>query len=366
MKLIRSMVIAMFAIAVVFGGATNASAYNINDDHRMFGLYQLWINLDTDAAVVTDAATGNTSGDSLFGIRERRIFFGVAGKLADGALGYYLLQSMGGPPSAASSILAWGSVFLPGLQVDFGKLAPMVTYDGSIQGSGSLLSLQRATPTLQMTGAPYAGGTRAWRDLGLRFIANAGPAQIRVTVTNGVGDAAQADSEHISGQLAQSNQLGQAMYGIGAIIKPADGVRVHAAFTSNKHDDVKLSTGSVIDIDRTSTAVGGKVSMGAIMVDGEYATTKATSSDFGGESELKGFWVRGGYSISKDLLLSVRHASFERVTLNTKDTDLTVALMHTMGNLKTTIEYVTTDGEAGSVWGATDPKLLRMQLQMGF
>ncbi|HEB72710.1 MAG TPA: hypothetical protein ENI77_08830, partial [Nitrospirae bacterium] len=99
MRRVKSLfIVAVVAVAMFGFQTTPASAVEIADGHELYGWGQWWLILQEDTMKATDVlrGTGEKSGDTLFGVAERRARIGFRGRLAEGLVRYNIQTEWAG------------------------------------------------------------------------------------------------------------------------------------------------------------------------------------------------------------------------------------------------------------------------------
>ncbi len=361
------LILAIMAVAMIGFQSTPASAVEIADGHKLYGYYQLWASLSEDYENDAVADNGDEGEDTLFGFMERRARFGFKGKMADGMLGYNLFTEWA---NNSVSILDYWITVNPSdtISLRFGRFRPMYNYEGQITSSAGLQDMERSQIGKNSSGYMFPMGS--FRDLGAEIKIKTEMAVIKIAVTNGVGNAKNAvGGGSFRPRSVRSNAMLDAMYSIGVIAKPAEGLVVHAGYAMNKHDNAVLNTGdgdTVIDIDRTAYSAGllYKHESG-LWFDAEYMFGARGKDDLDGEDETKGYFVRVGFwAVPKTLDLNVRYDVIEKGKDDPpSDTQTTVAARYFVNKFVVTLEYAARDYESES---KNDDTALRARFQLKF
>jgi hypothetical protein len=234
---IKSLLV-MVAVAMAMFGlkATPASAVEMADGHTFYGYYQLWGSLVEDYENdAVNATNGEEGEDTLFGFRERRARFGAKGNMVDGMVGYNFFTEWAN--QSISMLDYWGTLRpTDTMEIRFGRFRPMVNFEGSITSSFGLQMIERSNAGKAHSG--YMTPLGSYRDLGLDIKIKTGIADIKLAVTNGLGNNSSANAGGSFGpRPVRTNAMLDAMYSLGVIAKPAPGLTVHAAYSMNKHDN---------------------------------------------------------------------------------------------------------------------------------
>ncbi|VAX18334.1 hypothetical protein MNBD_NITROSPINAE03-194 [hydrothermal vent metagenome] len=396
MRRIKSLFIVAVAAMAMFGfKATPASAVEIADGHELYGWGQWWLMLQEDTMKATDVlrGTGEKSGDTLFGVAERRARIGFKGRLADGMVRYNVQTEWAGSTfklnpadpatqrQGAQLLDYWMSLHPMGdaLEIRVGRFKPFITYEAGVSSSRNLLMLDRSLAMKSINSGFFAADYE-WRDLGIMLKYNVGPAQLIYSITNGVGGAEEGGGSYFQRPRAfRSNDfVTTAAHSFGVIVNPMAGLRVNASYSFNKHDNSSVIDAVVIDADRSVYSVGFELnSESGFYADGEYASLKVETKDdlalIGGVPGTRsGYYVRAGFwVIPKSLILTARYEYFKNDPdggISAEDTLYTGAAMYILGPTRITLEYTSADGDANamSTYSSTDPTTLRARFQVAF
>ncbi|VAX17941.1 hypothetical protein MNBD_NITROSPINAE03-1116 [hydrothermal vent metagenome] len=396
MRRIKSFFVMAVAAMAMFGfQATPASAVEIADGQEMYGWAQWWLTLQEDTMAATDVlrGTGEKSGDTLFGVAERRARIGFKGKLADGMVRYNVLTEWAGSTfklnpadpatqrQGATLLDYWMSLHPMGdaLEIRVGRFKPFITYEAGVASSRNLLMLDRSL-AMKSINSGFFGADYEWRDLGIMLKYNVGPAQLIYSISNGVGGAQEGGGSYFQRQRAfRSNDfVTTAAHSFGVIVNPMAGLRLNASYSFNKHNNSSVIDAVVVDVDRSVYSVGFEFnSETGFYADGEYASLKVeTKDDFallgGVPGTRSGYYVRAGFwVIPKSLILTARYENFKNDPdggISAEDTLYTGAAMYILGPTRITLEYTSADGDSNemSTYSSTDPTTLRARFQVAF
>ena len=299
-------ILALTLIVTLATGLAPASAYNIDENNKIFGMVQvIWV-LDETAekgSNVTDP-DGEAGADTAFGFKARRFRLGFKGTAMEDLL-YYKVQ-LGFAKTAGVVDYWFGINFLEGdMSLQFGQFIPFLTETASNSAS-RLKNIDRATGVMGVTSAFFVQNYREHdRGAMLKFNKAGGIADIFLSVTNGTGGNASVGGDYSKGDV-YSNNTGDAAYVIGAVVKPVQNIRLTASYGINQHDQmVYKGADEAIDVDRSLMSVSARYTLKdmGLYVDGEYAVLQSGDGDTAYHGAEKTAWYgRVAYFIMPDKL----------------------------------------------------------------
>ena len=317
----------------------SASAYDIDENNKIYGLGQLWLITGEDAVSGSDITDkdGVVGPDTTFGFKAKRLRFGLQGRTASGVVFYNIMLDTAS--GSAQLVDYWfGLNMMEGaLEFQVGQFRPFLTNTTSNKAS-ALPNIERAEG-FKNVGAAFYFDNALFRDRGaaLRFGMVDGIADVTLSITNGAG-AADTGGDTSKGSI-YANGEGDAAYVFSVVSKPAPGWRLTAGYGVNTHNQTVLSgADSAINIDRTIMSVGGKVSFptAGVWVDGEYALFESGEGDskyFGAKEEV--YFGRVGVVITPNVIDIVTRYSVDTdngIKQGTKDSGFVTNQLSVTGN----------------------------------
>lgn len=361
-------------MAVIAFSSAPALAYKVNDDHQIFGLGQVWAVLSEDARNDAKAADDSDGQDSAFGFKAKRFRFGFKGKMVDGLVGYKIQTEFAGSSAGLKDYIM---TLNPGaVSIAIGQQKPYTNYD-ALRSASKLKNIERAAIN-RHAAASFFVTNNSFRDLGAFLkVKNLGPATLLVSATNGTGAGSGRDvGGSISSGAVFANGAGDAAYGVGVIVKLADGmVRLNGSYMMNKHDNVVLKDDktAAADVNRSTYSAGFEVDLKNIglWIDGEYVALTSDDEDFQlGGAETSGYYGRVGFwAMPKTLEVVARYENEDDkgVRAGTKDEafstkQITAGVNYYIDkNFKAQLEYAARDYEEGD-----DDTSIRANFQVKF
>lgn len=361
----KSLITAAALVATIALSPVNALAYSVNDDHKIFGLGQVWAVLSEDAR-----NTATDGKETAFGFKAKRFRFGFKGKLVDGLIGYKIQTEFAGSSAGLKDYIM--SINPGPASIVIGQFKPFTTYDG-LRSASKLKNIERAMAMKNVSGKFFAANN-SFRDLGIAVkVKNLGPATLLVSATNGTGAGAVRDvGGSISSGSVFANGSGDAAYGVGLIVNLMDGMlRLNGSWMMNKHDNFVLASDktAAADIDRSLYSAGLELDLKDIglWIDGEYAALTSDDKDFGlAGTEYSGYYARAGYYIMPNQLEVVVRYEASDVKPSGGDTTTTNQITGGLNYyidkaMKVQLEYAARDYEEGD-----DDTSLRANFQVKF
>lgn len=355
--------------AIAFSSAP-AQAYEVNSDHKIFGLGQVWVVLSEDARNEAKAADGSDGQDTAFGFKAKRFRFGFKGNMLDGLVGYKIQTEFAGSSAGLKDYIM---TLNPGAaSIAVGQFKPYTNYD-ALRSASKLKNIERAM-AMKSTASGFFVDNNSFRDLGVSLkLKNLGPATLLISATNGTGAGSARDvGGSISSGAVFANAAGDAAYGVGVIVKLAGGmVRVNGSYMMNKHDNfvTKGDKSTAADVNRSLMSAGFEVDLKnvGLWIDGEYAALTSDDEDYQlGGSEVSGYYARAGFwAMPKALEVVARYENQDNKP-NGGDTvstsQITAGVNYYIDkNFKAQLEYAARDYEEGD-----DDNTIRANLQVKF
>jgi hypothetical protein len=290
------------ALALLLFTASDASAYELNDAVDIFGYGQIWLLLSEEAGreAATDGAATTATG-----FKDKRLRFGVRGKLLEGMAFYrVMVEGAGGPVRMLDYYFGLEAA---GLGFQVGRFRPYVTWEASVVSSASLKNIERDAGLRNVTAAFFMNNA-LWRDNGVQL--NLGdleksPLALVVGVTNGTG-ADTAVGGDVSSDDIYANGAGDVAYTIGLAARSGRHLRFNLGYALNKHTGARTAGAAEgVDIDRTVYSAGFAYEgmEGLFWIDGEYARFTAGGNDVAyADAELTAYYGRLGFFLAPNRL----------------------------------------------------------------